>query len=432
MTPLVSDEKVVVLDESDVESIYSSDFSPKPKSINALSKLRSGRLLQPIGDCLEKQRQQFNRHAGSQLSLCNSSSGGSVVDELEDLTASLNLGYSQQELKAQLLRRCGQTETLPFDDVYSARNLKKCQKIGEGVFGEVFLNEISARSSFVLKIIPIEGDQEINGAQQKRFHEILQEIIISQELSNLRRCKSNSTAGFVEVLNVRLVEGRYPSHLLNLWHEFNIIDTSENDCPDVFGDDQLYVVFELANCGLDLEANIFKNAEQSYSVFKQVAISLAVAEAEFQFEHRDLHWGNVLVVPTAEKSLAFNLNGKTIEIPTFGVKATIIDYTLSRLVYKDQCLFQDLAADPELFEATGDYQYDIYRLMRTNTDNCWEVYEPFTNILWLHYIIDKMIDGVRYSSRKAVKHRQAIDQMMKIRDEMLEYRSASDYIEASQ
>lgn len=138
------------------------------------------------------------------------------------------------------------------------------------MFGEVFLNEISARSSYVLKIIPIEGDEEINGAQQKRFHEILQEIIISQELSALRYGKTNSSAGFVEVLNVRLVEGRYPAHLLKLWHDYEICVSSENDCPDVFGDDQLYVVFELANCGLDLEANIFKNAEQSFSVFKQV------------------------------------------------------------------------------------------------------------------------------------------------------------------
>lgn len=162
-----------------------------------------------------------------------------------------------------------------------------------------------------------------------------------------------------------------------------------------------------------------------------MAISLAVAESEFQFEHRDLHWGNVLVTPTTDKYLTYSLNGKPIELPSHGVKATIIDYTLSRLVYKHQCLFQDLAADPELFEAGGDYQYDIYRLMRTQTNNYWEVFEPFTNILWLHYTLDKMIDGVRYSARRAVKHRQAIDDMMKLRDELLEYRSAADYAETS-
>lgn len=147
--------------------------------------------------------------------------------------------------------------------------MKKCRKIGEGVFGEVFLNE-TAKSAYVLKIIPIEGAIEINGAQQKKFDEILQEVIISQELSGLRHDKEYRTSGFVEVLNVRLVEGRYPTHLLDLWEEYKDRNGTENDDPDVFTDDQLYVVFELANGGLDLEAFVFKNADQSYAAFKQV------------------------------------------------------------------------------------------------------------------------------------------------------------------
>lgn len=123
-----------------------------------------------------------------------------------------------------------------------------------------------------MKIIPIEGEKEVNGAQQKRFDEILQEVIISQELSNLRNSKDYSTGGFAEVLNVRLVEGRYPSHLIDLWQAYaNCTKGTENDDPTVFDDDQLYVVFELANAGYDLEAFIFKNAEQSYSIFQQVS-----------------------------------------------------------------------------------------------------------------------------------------------------------------
>lgn len=133
------------------------------------------------------------------------------------------------------------------------------------------------------------------------------------------------------------------------------------------------------------------------------------------------------MVPTTEKTITFSINGKNIEILTHGVRATIIDYTLSRIVYKNCCLYQDLSADPELFEAAGDYQYDIYRLMKAQTNNCWETFEPYTNVLWLHYIIDKMISGVRYSSKKTIKHRRVIDEMMKLRDDMLEYKSASDF-----
>ena len=160
-----------------------------------------------------------------------------------------------------------------------------------------------------------------------------------------------------------------------------------------------------------------------------MAISLAVAESQFQFEHRDLHWGNVLVAPTNEKSITYYLNGKSVEIQTCGIKATIIDYTLSRIVYRNCCLFQDLANDPELFEATGDYQYDIYRLMREKTKNYWAIFEPYTNVLWLHYIIDKITssDGVKYTAKKGVKHLRLMNEMSGLRETFLNYQSATEY-----
>lgn len=267
-----------MLDESDVESNCSADFSPKQTPINALSKQRrTSRLLHPI-DCI---------NSSKRCELNHSTQINPVINEIINLTSDLNLGFNQ---KAHLLRKCGQTDPLPFDEVYTKRyarihleyldrclififsafsSLKNCCKIGEGVFGEVFLNQ-SAESSYVLKVIPIEGAEEINGAQQKRFDEILQEVIITQELSALRYDTEYRTAGFVEVLNVRLVEGRYPPYLLALWNAYAKNHGTENESPEIFGDNQLYVVFELANCGLDLEAYQFKNADQSLSAFKQV------------------------------------------------------------------------------------------------------------------------------------------------------------------
>lgn len=96
----------------------------------------------------------------------------------------------------------------------------------------------------------------------------------------------------------------------------------------------------------------------------QVALTLAVAENKFEFEHRDLHWGNILIARTNEKLLRYHVDGKVYDIPSCGVKATIIDFTLSRMVYDGAVIYDNLAKDPELFESTGDYQFDIYRLMR--------------------------------------------------------------------
>lgn len=126
----------------------------------------------------------------------------------------------------------------------------------------------------VLKIIPIEGDQLINGESQKRFDEILQEIVISMELSGLRHGLDYSTDGFVNVKRVTCIRGAYPEHLIDEWELYrdNRSEGSDNDHPAVFLNDQLYVVFELCNGGKDLESFVFNNAEEAQSVFLQVSL----------------------------------------------------------------------------------------------------------------------------------------------------------------
>lgn len=70
------------------------------------------------------------------------------------------------------------------------------------------------------------------------------------------------------------------------------------------------------------------------------------------------------MIGTDEKEVTFRLNGKEIKIETHGVKVSIIDYTLSRMVFEGCCFYNDLANDEELFSAVGDYQFDIYRFMK--------------------------------------------------------------------
>lgn len=67
---------------------------------------------------------------------------------------------------------------------------------------------------------------------------------------------------------------------------------------------------------------------------------------------------------TDEEFITYKLNGKNLSVASKGVRITIIDYTLSRITVGKCCHYNDLSTDGELFEATGDYQYDIYRMMR--------------------------------------------------------------------
>ena len=73
---------------------------------------------------------------------------------------------------------------------------------------------------------------------------------------------------------------------------------------------------------------------EAKSVLVQVSCALAVAESALQFEHRDLHWGNVLVKRVneeQEEEISYMLGGEAFSVETCGVRVAIIDFTLSRL-----------------------------------------------------------------------------------------------------
>ncbi|XP_003706658.3 haspin isoform X1 [Megachile rotundata] len=329
--------------------------------------------------------------------------------------------------KEVILQRCSQEDYIPFSSYFTDSYLEYCRKIGEGVYGEVFLYEHGDKKS-VVKVIPIEGTEYINGEPQKKFHEILSEIVIAMELHNLRFNKMYKTDGFVEVKNIKCIKGKYPEKLVALWNMYDEEKHSDNDCPSIFNDDQLYIVLELGHGGQDLEAFVFPTAEEAYILFIQTSLALAVAEKAVEFEHRDLHWGNILISPTNESHVYYKLGRKNIKLISKGVQVSIIDFTLSRVTYQGCSVFNDLALDPTLFTAQGEYQFEIYRLMRDKIMNDWQKFEPYTNVLWLHYTLDKMITAVRYKKRNVRSHKNGIKKLQELKNEILKYSSAFDFV----
>ena len=61
------------------------------------------------------------------------------------------------------------------------------------------------------------------------------------------------------------------------------------------------------------------------------SIRLAVILQAFQFEHRDMHRGNILVKRTNQEHIYFRLDGVEYSIKSYGVMATVVDYTFSRI-----------------------------------------------------------------------------------------------------
>ncbi|XP_076646653.1 haspin isoform X2 [Halictus rubicundus] len=357
-----------------------------------------------------------NPRKSSVCNIENDDIDGHIIDE-----------YVVSTAKEVILERCLQQDYIPFSTYFSESYLNHCRKIGEGVYGEVFLHELDDEKS-VIKVIPIEGNEYVNGEPQKKFHEILSEIVIAMELHNLRFNTKYNTDGFVEVKNIKCLKGKYPKKLVDLWTIYDEEKNSENDCPSMFNENQLYIILELGHGGQDLEAFVFPTADEAHALFVQAALALAVAEEAVEFEHRDLHWGNILISPTTESHVHYKLGKTKIQFVSKGVKVSIIDFTLSRVTYQGCSVFNDLASDPSLFTAQGEYQFEIYRLMRDKIKNNWQKFEPYTNILWLHYTLDKMITAVRYRKRNLKVHKNGIVKLKELKNEILSYKSAFDFV----
>lgn len=321
---------------------------------------------------------------------------------------------------------CQQKSAIPFSTCIPNRMMSMCTKVGEGVYGEVFRTQNRGKS-VAIKVIPIEGSFPVNDEPQKTFAEMLPEIVISRELSSLRSLKESFTPNFCQVNKVSCVQGKYPAKLLQEWVAFDKKRHSENDKPDIFDDDQLFIVFEFADGGRDLESCQFQHISEAKSALVQVAFSLAVAEEALEFEHRDLHWGNVLVKRTEAPQIEYRLMGKDYSIPSHRVEACLIDFTLSRL-RKDGCVvYNDLSADETLFEGSGDLQFDIYREMKDNNGNNWEPFHPRTNILWLHYLADKLVRSKRYV-RNSSEDKSVMREFRSFLKDILDYDSACELV----
>ncbi|XP_071361144.1 uncharacterized protein haspin isoform X2 [Trachinotus anak] len=325
---------------------------------------------------------------------------------------------------------CGQQRPLPWEECILPHRMKRCVKIGEGTFGEVFSTTNASGDTVALKIIPVEGSEKVNGEDQKTFGEILHEIIISKELSSLKEKQQNQTYSFIGLNDLHCVRGCYPPDFLNAWDTFDQQKGSENDRPDFFEKDQLFIILEFEFGGIDLENSngTLASLGVAKSILHQVTAALAVAEQELHFEHRDLHWGNVLVKTTKQKTGSFLLNGTDHSLETKGVLVRIIDYSLSRLEIDDLTVSCDISKDEELFMGQGDYQFDIYRLMRQENGNNWSDFHPHTNVLWLHYLCSKLL-SMKYRGSGGRGAKDTREELTRFYDNILQYSSATEALQ---
>lgn len=143
---------------------------------------------------------------------------------------------------------------------------------------------------------------------------------------------------------------------------------------------------------------------QVLSMLKQLILGLVVAEEVFEFEHRDLHMGNILVKRAEKTKLTYVLDSECMTLSNCGRKVTLIDTTFARLKFKGRVYYKRL---DHLFEkkdlATAIpnekivHQADAYNAMAmaVKGGGGWSEYCPRSNHAWMCYIVRKFTKATR-------------------------------------
>ncbi|KAH6643712.1 hypothetical protein C7974DRAFT_438691 [Boeremia exigua] len=302
--------------------------------------------------------------------------------------------------------------------------LFKITKIAEASFSEVYrLSAISATTGLneesVLKVVALKTppkallpcqraerafrdmDGQIAKELEEREEKDVYKSHVADILSEVKLLQNlNYIPGFTNFRDLAILQGRPSTSFCNAWKSWNKArPRGKKSCfPDPskktsYEDTQLWAVVEMQDAGMDceklMEAEGLGTIWEIWDVFWGVCLSIAKAEEACQFEHRDLHMGNICVRSSRPHN---NIMQPTIKDPLrrrfgfTGFETTVIDYTLSRAdivappsspstltstpqkpaFTGHEVAYLDLNKDPALFEgdASEEYQYEIYRYMR--------------------------------------------------------------------
>ncbi|KAL3964521.1 protein kinase-like domain [Purpureocillium lilacinum] len=315
---------------------------------------------------------------------------------------------------------------LTWDDVCPPGD--RIVKIAEASYAEVY-RVTNERGTSIIKVIRLDSPIKAQTKQQVKAglvdeeprseDDVNGELQISEWLADI--------PGFVVYKEKYVVQGKATKELLETHQLFQRRMKRQDPgraqfypSPSRYLDDTKFLVVELGDAGTALEDWELADERELWDVFFLEAIALARAEETAMFEHRDLHEGNLCVKrvrPASERTAA-----STGFFGFSGLDITILDYGLSRaedlsVDYAKPVAF-DLERELSLFTSTHASQCAVYRQMRSfllrGDRKCipaeghktpyargidgplsWEVYAPYTNVLWLAYLYEYLVDSFR-------------------------------------
>ncbi|KAH8197025.1 hypothetical protein TruAng_008812 [Truncatella angustata] len=308
-------------------------------------------------------------------------------------------------------------------------------KIAEASYAEVY-RVTNERGTSIIKVVRMESPikaqtkaQQKSGLVDEQPHpeaDLMGELKISELLADI--------PGFVVYKERYVVQGKTCKELLETHQAFHKKAKRQDPnrlqfypSPSRYLDDTRFLVVELGDAGVALEDFQLQLVDQIWDIFFHVAIALARAEAQVEFEHRDLHEGNLCIrqvgqpIPEEERCTSSFFGYSGLEI-------TILDYGLSRareIIESDdsQPIAYDLERDLSIFTSEHAPQCRVYRQMRSfflrgdrvcmspqnhkipyaeGNDGpiSWAQHEPYTNVLWLAYLYEYIVFNFQGSRKE--------------------------------
>ena len=296
--------------------------------------------------------------------------------------------------------------------------------IGDGSYANVF--KLSSRSNpedySIAKLIPLRPKRGLGSRS-------LDLTTIENASSEVRvLAKLSGISGFTDFRRAMLLRGQLPQSFRSACKTFDQA-ASEKESPTQasgrsrrvnYPKKQIWLFVEMGDAGEELEHILregFKDSapistkpsreacltvRQTRDIFYSTVEALALGEHEARFEHRDLHLSNICLkqidmdMDTSGLSLDWDLVPKAT-----GFAITLIDYTLSRADTAEGTVFNPMD-DEELFCGQDNPQFDCYRLMRQimtrDTAADWGDFVPETNVIWLHYLLERLLERTTLSA----------------------------------
>ncbi|KAF4581914.1 Serine/threonine-protein kinase haspin-like protein hrk1 [Ophiocordyceps camponoti-floridani] len=339
-------------------------------------------------------------------------------------------------------------------------------KIAEASYAEVY-RVSNARGTSIIKAIRLDSPIKRQTKAQVRAGLVDEEPHAEADVDGELQVSEwlADVPGFVVYKEKYLVRGKATSRLLETHRAFQLRMKRQDPgraqfypSPSRYLDDTSFLVVELGDAGTALEDWQVQDESQLWDIFLLEAVALARAENLAKFEHRDLHEGNICVrrvsSPQQRDGDGDGFFGYS------GLDMTILDYGLSRAQNpaddEAKPVAFDLERDLGLFSSTHASQCVVYRRMRSfllrRDRKCippdghktpyakgvdgplsWDVYAPYTNVLWLAYLYRYLADSFRGNKRDLTRFKRETKEMWRhlnpdAADEVLCFGSAADVV----